>query len=56
MLVRVPCETLDYVKANYGYNWHVLMKDWDWKKSPSNVEENGEWPKNEVADVVQVFA
>eukprot|EP00794_Sanderia_malayensis_P005995 gene5995-6691_t len=55
LLVRVPCNTLAYIEANYGPNWNALIKEWDWKKSPSNVKENGVWPKSELKDVVQVF-
>eukprot|EP00795_Rhopilema_esculentum_P002067 gene2067-17634_t len=55
ILVRVPCNTIDYIKANYGPSWNILVKEWDWKKSPSNVEENGQWPSDELAKVVQVF-
>ncbi len=55
LLVRVPCNTLAYIEANYGLNWHKLIKDWDWKKSPSNVKENGVWPEKELKNVVQVF-
>ena len=55
MVVRVPCNTLEYVKANYGPGWNQLIKDWDWKKSPSNVEDNGRWSTEEQPKVVQVF-
>ena len=55
LLVRVPCKTVDYVKANYGAGWSILVKEWDWKKSPSNVEENGKWSAAELSKVVQVF-
>ncbi|XP_076614099.1 ribitol-5-phosphate transferase FKTN isoform X1 [Chaetodon auriga] len=53
--VRVPCETLDYVKANYGATWSVPVRGWDWKSSPSNVQENGVWPPAEWAELVQVY-
>lgn len=52
--VRVPCETLDYVTANYGSDWNVPVKAWDWKSSPPNVQENGVWPIKEWDDVIQV--
>ncbi|XP_037547748.1 fukutin [Nematolebias whitei] len=52
--VRVPCETLDYVTANYGATWSVPVKSWDWKTSPSNVLENGVWPVAEWAELIQV--
>ncbi|KAJ8338921.1 hypothetical protein SKAU_G00357070 [Synaphobranchus kaupii] len=53
--VRVPCETLDYVEANYGPNWNTPVKTWDWKTSPSNVKENGVWPVREWDEVIQVY-
>uniref|UniRef100_A0A3B5KYH2 Ribitol-5-phosphate transferase FKTN N-terminal domain-containing protein n=1 Tax=Xiphophorus couchianus TaxID=32473 RepID=A0A3B5KYH2_9TELE len=53
--VRVPCETLDYVMANYGTTWNVPVKSWDWKSSPSNVIENGVWPVAEWARLIQVY-
>ncbi|XP_038548046.1 fukutin-like [Micropterus salmoides] len=53
--VRVPCETLDYVKANYGASWSVPVRSWDWKTSPSNVQENGVWPLAEWVELIQVY-
>ncbi|XP_072227623.1 ribitol-5-phosphate transferase FKTN-like isoform X1 [Leuresthes tenuis] len=53
--VRVPCETLDYVMANYGATWSVPVRSWDWKSSPSNVQENGVWPLDEWAELIQVY-
>ncbi|KAM3873745.1 ribitol-5-phosphate transferase FKTN [Diretmus argenteus] len=53
--VRVPCETLDYVTANYGPTWNVPVQTWDWKTSPNNVQENGMWPPGEWDDVIQVY-
>lgn len=53
--VQVPCETGDYVTANYGPNWNVPVKTWDWKSSPFNVQENGVWPVREWDDVIQVY-
>ena len=55
LTVRVPCPALPYVQANYGDNWNVLVKHWDWKASPPNVRENGEWPVHERKRVIQVF-
>ncbi|KAF3701583.1 Fukutin [Channa argus] len=55
MKVRVPCETLDYVLANYGPSWSIPVMSWDWKSSPSNVQENGMWPPKEWVDVIQVY-
>ena len=55
LTVRVPCPALPYVQANYGTNWNVLVKHWDWKASPPNVRENGEWPVLERKQVIQVF-
>ncbi|XP_041825986.1 fukutin [Melanotaenia boesemani] len=53
--VRVPCQTLDYIMANYGTAWTVPVRTWDWKSSPSNVQENGVWPLAEWAGLIQVF-
>lgn len=53
--VRVPCETLDYVTANYGATWSVPVRSWDWKSSPSNVQENGVWPLSEWEELIQVY-
>ncbi|KAM9307062.1 ribitol-5-phosphate transferase FKTN isoform 2-T2 [Pholidichthys leucotaenia] len=53
--VRVPCETLDYVMANYGTTWNIPVTSWDWKTSPSNVQENGVWPVSEWEEVIQVY-
>uniref|UniRef100_A0A673B069 Fukutin n=1 Tax=Sphaeramia orbicularis TaxID=375764 RepID=A0A673B069_9TELE len=53
--VRVPCETVDYVTANYGASWSVPVRTWDWKTSPSNVMENGVWPPGEWAELIQVY-
>lgn len=53
--VGVPCETLDYVMANYGAAWNVPQRTWDWKSSPSNVQENGMWPLAQWEELIQVF-
>ncbi|XP_028318364.1 ribitol-5-phosphate transferase FKTN isoform X2 [Gouania willdenowi] len=53
--VRVPCQTLDYVMANYGRSWSVPVKNWDWKSSPSNVQPNGVWPVGQWAELIQVY-
>ncbi|NXG44141.1 FKTN protein, partial [Psilopogon haemacephalus] len=53
--VHVPCETLQYIEANYGPDWKVPLKTWDWKSSPSNVQYNGIWPVNEWDDVIQIY-
>ncbi|KAK6492835.1 fukutin-like isoform X1 [Huso huso] len=53
--VQVPCETMDYIEANYGKSWNVPVKTWDWKSSPANVQENGVWPVGEWDDVIQVY-
>ncbi|XP_023126412.1 fukutin isoform X3 [Amphiprion ocellaris] len=53
--VRVPCETLDYVTANYGATWSIPVRSWDWKSSPSNVQENGVWPVDEWPELIQVY-
>ncbi|XP_061887905.1 fukutin [Entelurus aequoreus] len=53
--VRVPCQTLDYVTANYGPSWSVPLRTWDWKSSPSNVQENGVWPLSQWETLIQVY-
>lgn len=53
--VQVPCETVDYIEANYGKNWDVPLKVWDWKNSPFNVQPNGRWPVDEWDEVIQLF-
>uniref|UniRef100_A0A8C9L2K7 Fukutin n=1 Tax=Pavo cristatus TaxID=9049 RepID=A0A8C9L2K7_PAVCR len=53
--VHVPCETLQYVEANYGPDWKVPVKTWDWKNSPSNVQYNGVWPVDEWDEVIQIY-
>ncbi|XP_077593407.1 ribitol-5-phosphate transferase FKTN [Stigmatopora nigra] len=53
--VGVPCETLDYVTANYGAAWNVPQRTWDWKTSPSNVQENGVWPPAQWEELIQVY-
>uniref|UniRef100_A0A8C6SKZ4 Fukutin n=1 Tax=Neogobius melanostomus TaxID=47308 RepID=A0A8C6SKZ4_9GOBI len=53
--VRVPCQTLDYVRANYGDGWSVPTATWDWKTSPSNVMDNGVWPADQWDELIQVF-
>uniref|UniRef100_A0A8D2LLE9 Ribitol-5-phosphate transferase n=1 Tax=Varanus komodoensis TaxID=61221 RepID=A0A8D2LLE9_VARKO len=53
--VRVPCETLHYIEANYGKDWRTPVKVWDWKNSPPNVRPNGIWPINEWEEVIQLY-
>ncbi|XP_038625960.1 fukutin [Tachyglossus aculeatus] len=53
--VRVPCDTIQYIKANYGENWMIPLKTWDWKSSPSNVQPNGAWPVAQWDEVIQVY-
>lgn len=55
LLVRVPCETESYIRANYGHNWFEPLKVWDWKKNPANVEENGVWPVDQWPEVIQLI-
>ena len=55
MKVRIPCETESYIMANYGSNWHVPIKEWNWKKSPPNVRENGQWDEKDWVEVIQLF-
>ncbi|XP_054165263.1 ribitol-5-phosphate transferase FKTN-like [Oppia nitens] len=53
--VRIPCQTLTYIEANYGRNWFEPIKEWDWKSSPPNVEPNGQWPPDKWKDVIQLL-
>ncbi|XP_046387757.1 fukutin-like [Ischnura elegans] len=53
--VRIPCNTLDYILANYGHDWKVPVSVWDWKSSPPNVIPNGEWPQSEWPEVIRVY-
>lgn len=53
--VRVPDPPLPYIEANYGKKWEIPVREWDWKKSPPNVAENGVWPVEERNDVIQLF-
>ena len=55
LIVRVPCDTHEYILANYGEKWNELVKTWDWKASPPNVRENGEWANSERKQVIQMF-
>lgn len=55
LLVRVPCHSSGaYAEANYGPNWFVPVKEWDWKTSAANVVENGYWDL-EKDDAVHFF-
>ncbi|XP_014668709.1 PREDICTED: fukutin-like isoform X3 [Priapulus caudatus] len=53
--VRVPCDTLSYIEANYGDQWFEPIKEWDWNKSPPNARTNGYWPELEWREVIQIF-
>ncbi|KAL1129676.1 hypothetical protein AAG570_012621 [Ranatra chinensis] len=46
--VRIPCNTEQYIIANYGPNWFTQVRHWDWKSSPFNVVQNGKWSKEEL--------
>lgn len=52
--VRIPCETQAYIEANYGNNWFEPIKEWDWKSSPPNVRQNGQWPVEEWNQVIKL--
>lgn len=52
---RVPCETEAYVLANYGKDWHIPIKEWNWKESPPNVRENGQWDEKDWGEVIQLY-
>lgn len=41
--------------ANYGNSWNIPVRSWDWKSSPSNVQENGLWPPAEWEELIQVY-
>ena len=53
--VRVPCETLSYIEANYGKEWDRKVERWNWKESPPNVRPNGRWDHEEMPYVVKMF-
>uniref|UniRef100_A0A8C3WP11 Fukutin n=1 Tax=Catagonus wagneri TaxID=51154 RepID=A0A8C3WP11_9CETA len=55
MKVHVPCETIEYIEANYGKTWKIPVKTWDWKRSPPNVQPNGVWPISEWDEVIQLY-
>ena len=47
MVVRVPCQTLQYIQANYGPNWTEPVQEWDWRISAANSQLNGFWSLDE---------
>ncbi|XP_075216577.1 ribitol-5-phosphate transferase FKTN-like [Lycorma delicatula] len=53
--VRIPCNTEQYIEANYGPDWFTPVTEWDWKTSPFNVQPNGQWPEEEWPQVIQVY-
>ncbi|XP_073993833.1 ribitol-5-phosphate transferase FKTN-like isoform X4 [Rhodnius prolixus] len=53
--VRVPCDTKTYILANYGPNWTIPIRQWDWKSSPSNVKFNGYWPPGKWPIVIRTW-
>ena len=53
--VRVPCDTLSYVQANYGADWNKKVEHWNWKESPPNVRPNGQWESSEWPQVIKMF-
>jgi len=55
MKVRIPCNTETYIKANYGQNWFTPVKNWQWDKSPYNVEEVESWKDDELDEVIQMW-
>ncbi|KAM5300006.1 ribitol-5-phosphate transferase FKTN isoform 2-T2 [Ctenodactylus gundi] len=55
MKIHVPCETIEYIEANYGKSWKIPIKTWDWKNSPPNVQPNGVWPISEWDEVIQLY-
>lgn len=53
--VRIPCETNEYIIANYGNNWFTPVISWDWKTSPPNVQPNGMWKTSELSEVIKLY-
>nr|XP_002120943.1 fukutin [Ciona intestinalis] len=53
--VRIPCEARSYIEANYGHNWMVPVKQWQWNLSPPNVVTNGKWEDSEMEEAVQIY-
>lgn len=53
--LRIPCDTEEYIEANYGRDWFEPVRNWDWKSSPFNVHDNGVWPVNERSQVIRRF-
>lgn len=56
MKIGIPCETENYVKANYGPDWFKPVKYWDWRSSPYNVEVAGVWRDEDVNEVFQTLS
>eukprot|EP01147_Barroeca_monosierra_P009643 gene9643-1861_t len=46
LFLRIPCDTENYLKANYGQEWFSPVTNWDWKSSPPNVQQVGQWPQS----------
>lgn len=55
LLVRIPCETESYIEANYGKQWRIPQRNWDWKSSPPNVQPNGQWDPNEWSETIRLI-
>lgn len=55
LLLKVPCETEEYIEANYGKDWAKPVKTWDWKASPPNVRPNGQWEAHEWAETIRLI-
>lgn len=55
LLLRIPCETESYLEANYGKQWFVPTKNWDWKSSPPNVKPNGQWESREWPETIRLL-
>lgn len=53
--VRIPCETNEYIVANYGNMWFTPVISWDWKTSPPNVQPNGMWKTSELSEVIKLY-
>ena len=55
MKVRVPCDSLSVIHANFGPDWMKPVKNWVWYSSPPNVVRNGFWEKSMWNEVIQVY-
>ncbi|XP_055337401.1 ribitol-5-phosphate transferase FKTN-like [Paramacrobiotus metropolitanus] len=52
ILVRIPCQPLTYIRANYGDTWFRPVEKWDWRISPPNAQLNGFWTENQKTEAI----